>query len=167
MKICVICSPGGHLSQALSVMEAFHGDDCFLVVQDFDSVRDFNPDRFRRTYHLRLLFGYSLGLKMGRARCIWLGVYITLFFNFFSLLRILLKERPDVLFSTGAEIAIPAFYIAKFLLGAKLIFLESIARIKEISSTGRALLPVTDLFLVQWEELAEKYKKARYFGRVL
>jgi UDP-N-acetylglucosamine:LPS N-acetylglucosamine transferase len=78
-----------------------------------------------------------------------------------------MKEKPDALFSTGSEIAIPAFYIGKFLFGAKLIFLESIARIKDISLTGKVLLPIVNLFLVQWEELLHKYKKAKFWGRVI
>jgi UDP-N-acetylglucosamine:LPS N-acetylglucosamine transferase len=94
-------------------------------------------------------------------------VYITLLENTIEILKILMKEKPDILFSTGSEIAIPTFYIGKFLFGAKLIYLESVARMKEISFTGRLLMPIVDLFLVQWEELARKYKKAKFWGRVI
>ncbi|HUL21092.1 MAG TPA: PssD/Cps14F family polysaccharide biosynthesis glycosyltransferase [Thermodesulfobacteriota bacterium] len=167
MKIGIICSAGGHLTQALSVVETFQGHDCFLVLQNFPTVKNFNPPQFFKTYHLKILFNYGLGIKITPRQIIWLGVYITLLQNMVELARIFIKEKPDVLFSTGSEIAIPAFYIGKFLFRAKLIFLDSIARIEDISLTGKVLLPIVDLFLVQWEELARRHKKARFWGRVI
>ena len=167
MKIGVICSPGGHLTQALSVSEAFRDHDSFLVIQDFPTVKDFNPQGFRKTYHLKILFDYGLGIRVTPTDVIWLGVYLTLIENIFELIRIFIKEKPDILFSTGSEIAVPAFYIGKFLFGAKLMFLESITRIKDISGSGKFVMPITDLFLVQWEELAARFKKARFSGRII
>jgi beta-1,4-N-acetylglucosaminyltransferase len=167
MKIGIICSAGGHLTQALSVLETFEGHDCFLILQNFPTVKEFNPPEFAKTYHLRILFDYSLGVKITRNYTIWFGMYITLLENMIGIIKIFAKEKPDVLFSTGSEIAIPAFYSGKFLFGAKLIFLESIARIKDISLTGKFVMPIVDLFLVQWEELSSKYKKAKFWGRVI
>jgi beta-1,4-N-acetylglucosaminyltransferase len=167
MKIGIVCSPGGHLTEALSVFETFRGHDCFLVIQDFPTVKQFNPPQFFKTYHLHILFNYGLGIKITKDQIVWIGVYMTLLYNMVELINVFRKEKPDVLFSTGSEIAIPAFYIGKYLFGAKLIFLDSIARIKDISLTGRVLLRIADLFLVQWEEISYKYKKAKYWGRVL
>lgn len=138
-----------------------------MVLQNFPTVKKFNPPQFTKTYHLRILFDYSLGVKISPNQIIWLGMYITLLENAIEIIKIFAREKPDVLFSTGAEIAIPAFYLGKFLFGAKLIFLESIARIKDISLTGKAIMPIVDLFLVQWEELSRKYKKAKFWGRLI
>ncbi len=167
MKIGIACSAGGHLTQALSLLEAFRGHECFLILQNFPAVKKFNPPQFTKTYHLKILFNYSLGIKITPQRVIWLGVYITLLENTFEIIKILMREKPDILFSTGSEIAIPTFYIGKFLFGAKLIYLESVARMRDISRAGRLLMPIVDLFLVQWEELAQKYKKAKFWGRVI
>jgi UDP-N-acetylglucosamine:LPS N-acetylglucosamine transferase len=167
MKIGIACSAGGHLTQVLSLLEAFRGHECFLILPGFPHVKKFNPPQFAKTYHLKMLFNYALGIKITPQRVIWLGVYITLLENTFEILKILMKEKPDILFSTGSEIAIPTFYIGKFLFGAKLIYLESVARMKDISFTGKLLMPIVDLFLVQWEELARKYKKAKFWGRVI
>jgi len=167
MKIGVVCSPGGHLTQALAILEAFKDHDCFLVIQSFPSVKTFNPPQFKKTYHLKILFNYGFGIKITSSRYIWLGVYITLIENMFELIKIFLKERPRVLFSTGSEIAIPAFYIGKLLFGTKLIFLESITRIKDISFTGKVIMPIVDYFLVQWEDLSKKSKKAKFLGRII
>jgi beta-1,4-N-acetylglucosaminyltransferase len=167
MKIGIACSAGGHLTEALSLLEAFRGHECFLILPGFPNVKEFNPPQFARTYHLKILFNYALGIKITPWHTLWLGVYITLLENTIEIIKILMKEKPDILFSTGSEIAIPSFYLGKFLFGAKLIYLECATRVKDISFTGRLLMPIVDLFLVQWEELAQKYKKAKFWGRVI
>jgi len=86
---------------------------------------------------------------------------------FLSIFRILLKEKPKVIVSTGSEIAIPAFYLAKFL-RIKTIFIETCTRLTEPSGTGRLVYPVSDVFLVQWERLLTSYgKKAKYEGAII
>lgn len=85
-----------------------------------------------------------------------------------KIFMILLKERPDILFSTGSEIAAPAFYFGKFLFRTKLIYLESSAQVYQPSLTGRFVYPIADLFLVQWKPLLKRYgPKAKYVGGLI
>ena len=157
-KIGFVCSSGGHLTEALSTIEAFEGYDVFLIVHNFPSLRRIQLDKVRRIYRLSIVLGYSS----------WIAVLLTAFVNLFQLIRIFWIERPSILFSTGAEIAIPAFYIGKIFFRTKLIFLESLARVKALSYTGKLLYPIVDLFLVQWPELLEKVgHKAVYGGRLI
>jgi UDP-N-acetylglucosamine:LPS N-acetylglucosamine transferase len=87
--------------------------------------------------------------------------------GFLKIFRILVKERPLLIISTGAEIAIPAFYLGK-LFRSKTIFIESWTRVVDPTGTGRIVYPVSDVFLVQWERLLQKYgNKARYEGAIL
>ena len=167
MKIGIICSPGGHLVQALSIVDSFKGHDCFLVVQNFPNMRMFNPSEVKRTYRLKVFPKYGFRIKITPGHYIWVGVYLSLLWDMFELIKIFAKEKPEVLFSTGSEIAIPAFYIGKLFFSTKLIFLESITRLKEISFTGKVVMPLVDLFLVQWENLTRKYRRARFIGRVI
>ncbi len=157
-RIGLVCSSGGHLTEALSLLDAFEGHDLFLIVHNFPSLKAVQLNGIRRVYKLPILFGYSS----------WPGVFLTIFVNFFQLIRIIWLERPSVLFSTGAEIAVPAFYIGKFFFGTRLIFLESLARVKDLSFTGKLLYPIADLFLVQWPELlTKKRNKVNYQGRLI
>jgi UDP-N-acetylglucosamine:LPS N-acetylglucosamine transferase len=81
--------------------------------------------------------------------------------------RILLRERPDVLISLGAEIAIPFFYLAK-LFNIKTLFIESWCRISTLSKTGKLLYPIADEFWVQWPQLLSVAgPKAHYKGAVV
>jgi beta-1,4-N-acetylglucosaminyltransferase len=157
-RIGLVCSSGGHLTEALSLLDAFEGHDVFLIVHNFPSLKAVRLDGIQRIHKLPILFGYSS----------WPSVFLTIFVNFFQLLRIIWLERPSALFSTGAEIAVPAFYIGKIFFGTKLIFLESLARVKDLSFTGKLLYPIADLFLVQWPELlSKKRKKVSYQGRLI
>ncbi len=80
--------------------------------------------------------------------------------------RLLRTLRPDLILTTGSGVAVPFLWIGR-MLGIRTIFIESITRITEISLTGRLVYPFVDRFLVQWEELATKYPKAEYHGRIL
>jgi UDP-N-acetylglucosamine:LPS N-acetylglucosamine transferase len=90
-----------------------------------------------------------------------------LLMNFLQSLWVVLRERPSVVITTGAGVVVPLCIIAK-LLGAKIIYIESFARITSKSLSGILLYPVADLFFVQWRQLLEKYgNKARYGGTVV
>lgn len=74
-------------------------------------------------------------------------------------------ERPDVVISTGAGIVVFFCVFAK-LLGAKLIFIESMARIERPTLTARFLYPFADLFIVQWPGLQKYLPRAKFLGRL-
>jgi UDP-N-acetylglucosamine:LPS N-acetylglucosamine transferase len=75
-------------------------------------------------------------------------------------------ERPDVVISTGAGIVVFFCIFAK-LCGAKLIFIESMARVEYPTLTSRILYPFADLFFVQWPGLLKYFPRARFAGRLL
>ena len=146
MKICLVCSHGGHLTEILQLKEAFEGHDTFFIT--YDSVR---TRELERKYLLQ---------NIGKNPLLMAYTFIPTF-------RILLKEKPKLIVSTGSEIAIPAFYLAK-LLRIKTIFIESWTRVVQPTGTGRIVYPVSDVFLVQWERLLTKYgKKAKYEGAIV
>lgn len=80
--------------------------------------------------------------------------------------RILWRERPDFVVSTGAGAAIPYFYLAK-VFGCRTCFIEVYDRIDTASITGRVVYPVTDLVLLQWESQRKAYPKGVLVGELL
>jgi len=78
---------------------------------------------------------------------------------------IVLKVRPDVVFSTGAA---PGFFALMFgkLFGARTIWLDSIANAQKLSVSGQKVRPFADLWLTQWEELSSN-KGPDYRGAVV
>jgi GT2 family glycosyltransferase len=146
MKVCLTCSHGGHLTEILQLMDAFQGQDIFFIT--YEGVRS---SELSRKYTLK-----NLGKNP-----------IRFLFSIPTVFSILLREKPNIIISTGSEIAIPVFYIAK-LLRIKTIFIESICRVEEPSLSGKVVYPVSDVLLVQWKQLLSKFgKKAQYWGNVL
>jgi UDP-N-acetylglucosamine:LPS N-acetylglucosamine transferase len=146
MKIAVICSHGGHLTQMLYIVRALNCPEIVFVTYEGVRTSELN--------YRKVLFP-NFGERFSR-----------IFLNLPKILDFFIRERPDVIISNGSEIAIPFFYIAK-VLGIRTIFIESFIRIDMPTGTGRLIYPISDLFLVQWEDLLESYgKKAKYWGGI-
>jgi len=150
VKICLVCSHGGHLVQMMRLRDAFKGYDNFLVTYNSEATKNLE------NAYLIKFEGWDLKGK------------ILLIKSIIKTIKILVKEKPDVIVSTGGgEIAVPFCYIGK-VLGAKVIFIETLARMTTPSGGGRLVYPIADLFLVQWESLLKKYgTKAKYWGKVI
>ena len=145
-KIGLICSAGGHFTEMLQLREAFKGHRIFVITYREKATLNQENTYYLKTW--RSPTGFIVGL---------IKIFI-----------IFLKEKPDILFSTGSEIAVPPFYLGKFLFRTKLIYLECSAQVYRPSLTGRCVYPITDLFLVQWEFLLKKYgPKAKYVGGLI
>ncbi len=86
--------------------------------------------------------------------------------NTFLALKVLIKERPWLVVSTGAGVAVPFFWLGK-LFGAKTVYIEVYDRISSPTLTGKLVYPVTDLFVLQWEEQKKFYPKGVVLGGLL
>jgi UDP-N-acetylglucosamine transferase subunit ALG13 len=75
-------------------------------------------------------------------------------------LQLALRERPRVVVSSGAGV-VAGFVLVARLLGATVLFAETMARVRSGSFTGRALAPLAREFYVQWPGLLEIYPRAR------
>ena len=75
------------------------------------------------------------------------------------------KEKPDIVITTGAGIVVFFCVFAK-LLGSKLVFIESMAKVKHPTLTAKMLYPFADLFIVQWPDLLKYFPRAKYLGRL-
>ncbi len=149
MKLAMVCSSGGHLlllhllkdfwSQYRRFWVTFNKEDAVSLLEE------------ERTYWAYFPTNRNL---------------FNLVRNFFVAVKVLLKEKPDIIVSTGAGVAIPFFYLGK-LLGKKLVFIEAYERIENPSLTGRLVYPITDAFILQWEEQKKFYPKGIVLGQLL
>lgn len=80
--------------------------------------------------------------------------------------RVLAEVRPDLIFSTGAAIALPFFAQARHF-GARTAHLEPVDRIASPSLSGRLVYPFADVFMVQWEQLEPWFPDCMNVGVVL
>jgi len=146
IKICCTCSHGGHLNEMLQLQAAFVGHEVFYFTYDADTTR-----RLERAY---------LVPNMAKNPIEFLKNIVRVF-------RIFRRERPDLIVSTGAEIAIPVVLVGK-LFRARVLYIECGAQVVRPSVTGRVLYWLADEFYVQWPELLNAYgPRARYSGSLI
>ncbi|MBI5094225.1 MAG: capsular biosynthesis protein [Candidatus Hydrogenedentes bacterium] len=146
LTICLVCSHGGHLAEMLQLGDAFAGHAVFYFCYDADTTRRL-PDAFRVSNRPYSPFEFLRNL--GRA------------------IRIFRRRRPDLVVSTGAEIAIPVVLVAK-VFRTPVIYIECGAQVARPSVTGRILYYLADEFYVQWPELLRAYgSRARFEGSLV
>lgn len=83
---------------------------------------------------------------------------------FFSALRMVRKENPSVVLTTGAAPGLVVLFAA-FCLGKKTIWIDSIANVNHLSLCGRIAKRFASRFYTQWEELASE--DVHYAGNVI
>jgi UDP-N-acetylglucosamine transferase subunit ALG13 len=88
-----------------------------------------------------------------------LSAWWAFFKNFVASLRVYLRERPDMVLSTGAGTALNTLIIAR-LFGSKVVFLETFAHSQTPSLTGKIAARFVHAHLVQWEALRKRYPEA-------
>jgi beta-1,4-N-acetylglucosaminyltransferase len=80
-------------------------------------------------------------------------------------LGVLFRTKASTIVACGPAIAVPLCILGK-LSGKKVIYLESWARVKTVSRSGKLTYPFADLFLVQSKELLRQLPRAQYAGRL-
>jgi beta-1,4-N-acetylglucosaminyltransferase len=80
--------------------------------------------------------------------------------------RLLASVRPKVVLTTGAGVAVPFAWVGR-LLGARVVYVESLTRIEGPSLSCRMIAPVASQIYAQWPELAQVLRRARYMGSVV
>jgi len=148
MKICLVASGGGHLKE-ISFIESF----------------------YKKYNHFFVTFKRPNSISLAKKEKVHFIVDpkrnpVKLIKNIIQSFSILRKEKPEVIISTGAGVAVPICYLGK-LLGSKIIFIESFCRTQDPSVSGKLIYPISDLFIYQWKKLKEFYPNGIYGGLLI
>jgi beta-1,4-N-acetylglucosaminyltransferase len=148
-KICLAASGGGHLTELLRLSDSWQNYETFFVTT-VPVVRDDLKESGNvyivgecNRQHLKLVILVLI-------RC----------------MKIIYKEKPDIVISTGAAAGCMICFLAK-ILGARIVWIDSITNVKRISLSGRMVRYIADLFLVQWPELLSKYQNVEFAGTLI
>lgn len=150
VKICLACSAGGHLTEMMHLKDCYSEHSHFFI-----TFRRHDTTDLKRKEDVRFVDDPGRN-PVKLLRCV------------FQTMSVLSRERPGVVISTGAGIAVPACYLAKLMFGSRVVFLESFCRVEEPSFAARLVYPIADLFMVQWPQMLRKYgPKAVYKGAIV
>lgn len=148
LKVCLVGSSGGHLTHLYMLKPFWKNKERFWVTFDKEDARSLLQGE--KLYPL--YFPSNRSIK-------------ALIINTWRALKILSKEKPDLIISTGAAGAVPFFLLGK-LFGAKTIYIEVFDRIDAPTIAGKLCYPVTDRFIVEWDEMKEVYPKSINLGSI-
>jgi beta-1,4-N-acetylglucosaminyltransferase len=147
MKVCIVSSCGGHLTEVRELMPAYANDPHFYVLNDHALLPD---DMQNRTYFI------------AHSERDW-----KFLLNLWEAFVILRRERPTVILSTGAGPVVPFAIVGRFLFGTRVVFVETIARIDSPSMTGRIMYWLAHDFFYQWRQLAPYFPCGVYGGLLI
>ena len=149
-KICFIASTGGHFEQLMMLKPLMDKYESFIVTEktEYSVIED-----DRKIYYLNQVNRHEKTFIFKMA------------LNFIKSLNLFIKERPDVVISTGALATIPMCIVAKAF-KKKVIFIESFAKVTSPTLTGKLVYKFADQFYVQWEQMKEHYPNAIFRGGI-
>lgn len=146
MKVCLVGSSGGHLTHLYMLKPFWQDREHFWVTFNKEDARSLLEGE--KVYNCYFPTNRSFKNLVKNTVVAW---------------KVLRKEKPDLLISSGAAVAIPFFYLAK-IMGKKLIYIEVYDRIDKPTVSGKLVYPIVDMFIVQWEEQKKIYPKAINLG---
>jgi UDP-N-acetylglucosamine:LPS N-acetylglucosamine transferase len=146
-KLLAVSSGGGHWVQLLRVAEAFR--DCEVIFTTTHA--SYRPQAPGHRFYA--VCDCSRSSKIALLRTAW------------QLAIIIIRERPDIVVSTGAAPGYIALRLAR-LAGAKTVWLDSIANVDQLSLSGLKVGRYANLWLTQWPHL-ERPEGPHYGGAVL
>lgn len=148
MKVCLVGSSGGHLAHLYMLKPFWKDKERFWVTFDKEDAQSLLENE--NVYPCYYPTNRNLKNLIKNTIVAW---------------KVLKKENPDLLISSGAAVAVPFFYLAK-LMGKKLIYIEVYDRIDKPTISGKLIYPIADTFIVQWEEQKKVYPKAVNLGSI-
>ncbi len=146
-KVLLVASSGGHWIQLNRLLPAV--DDCEQIFITTEA-------KYSSTVGGNRFIVVPDATRWNKGKMILLA---------FIMLKHIILIRPDVVVSTGAA---PGFFAILFgkKLGARTVWLDSIANVEQLSLSGQKIGRYADLWLTQWEHLAST-NGPRYVGAVL
>jgi UDP-N-acetylglucosamine:LPS N-acetylglucosamine transferase len=147
IKICIVTSCGGHLTEVRCLKQVYQKYSYFYVVNDKIKLSDDMPGK---TFFI------------AHSERDWLFIV-----NMWEALKIIFREKPNILLSTGAGPVVPFAIIGRLLFGVKIIYIETITRISSPSLTGKIMYILSHHFFYQWKSLEKYFPKGIYGGTVV
>ena len=149
MKALYVASAGGHLAHLLALQKMWKAQDRTWATFKLPEVEAALADEKVDWVYFPTTRNIPNAIR--NAKLAW---------------TVLKHERPDVIVTSGAGVAVPFFAVAKAL-GIKTVFIECYDRITMPTMSGRLCYPISDLFVVQWEAQQKAFPESVNIGAIM
>lgn len=147
LKVCIVSSCGGHLTEVRRLKSAYEKYPHFYVLND----KAMLPADMRDKTHF-----------IAHSERDW-----KFFLNLWEAYRILRRERPQVILSTGAGPVVPFAVVGRLLFRTKVVFVETITSVHSASLTGKIMYRLAHRFFYQWRTLSRVFPRGEHGGPLI
>ncbi|KAK7575650.1 hypothetical protein V9T40_011936 [Parthenolecanium corni] len=172
VKTMIVIGSGGHTSEMLRTVKHLNSQRFtprFYIMADSDT-----SSLCKIVETETALKGSHRIWRIPRSRKVhqsYISSVFTTLYSFLYSIPIVIWNRPDVILCNGPGTCVPICvigFLTKIFLfcNVRIIFIESICRVKSLSLTGKILIWFADLVIVQWPELKRLYKNTVYIDEV-
>ena len=147
MKVCIVSSCGGHLTEVRSLRPAYERYEHFYVLNDKALLPDDMKDRTYFITHSERDWKFLL--------------------NLWEAFQVLRKERPHIILSTGAGPAVPFVIVGRLFFHTYTVYIETITSVNSPSLTGKIMRRMAHSCFYQWESLRQFFPRGEYGGLLL
>lgn len=174
-KTLVVVGAGGHsmeMCRLLSSLDLGSYNPRVYIVASNDSISTRKVEDFEREHNKDSSPDIRLILRARNVRQSYLTSVFTTLLATLKSLPLVASVRPDLVLCNGPGTCIPVCltaYTMRFL-GMKhvrIVYVESVCRVEHLSLSAMLLYFLADQLLVQWPQLAVKYPRTKYIGRLV
>ena len=151
-RVLFIASTGGHLKELMQLESMFNNYDFNLITEKTKS-NLWLKDKFKDKVYF-MVYGTKDHI---------ITYPFKFLFNCIKSVFLFFKLHPDYIVTTGVHTAVQMCFFSK-IFGTKIIYIETFANMYTKTLSGKAIYPISDKFIVQWESMKELYPDATFGG---
>lgn len=174
-KTMIVVGSGGHSMEMMRLVSGLnfkHYEPRVYIVASNDKISGHKVEALEKAVNGDAQPDIKL---IKRARNIRQSYFTSLFTTVAAVLKCLplvLRVRPDLVLCNGPGTCIPicfTAYVMKFFMlkQLRIVYVESICRVEHLSLSAILLYYFADQLLVQWPQLAVKYPRTKFIGRLI
>jgi beta-1,4-N-acetylglucosaminyltransferase len=171
-NLMIVLGSGGHTHELLRLLATLPTtiDSRSYIIADSDTTSESKVKEFQANN----MSQYEI-IRIPRCRAVhqtWISTPFTTCKSFLYCIIAVFQKNPKVIVCNGPGTCVPmcitGYIYKKLFLGqAQIIFIESFARVYDLSLSAKILYYIADRFIVQWPELIQKYPKSQYYGQLV
>lgn len=177
LRTAIVIGSGGHTAEILKLIQNLNSVNYsprLYIMASTDTSSEAKIHQIEETCLSRNGSGCYKIIKIPRSRSVgqsYITSVFTTLFSFLASLPVMFGKRPELIICNGPGTCIPICIVGFMmrvlcLTNTRIVFIESICRVKTLSLSGKILLLFADVILVQWPKLQDCYKRTTYIGRL-